>query len=145
MERVSSPFCLKKSPAQKLLKSFENASAPFTTDEYDAVWKDPKYYPWNFQRYLDFNVSAKAPLIAASLTPFDRSATTATRRASFRHFGKMTALSSLSTQMAAGRRTSISTVTWRPSVFIRIGIVNYPSSLPCKTVSESGNPMSWKD
>jgi len=37
-------------------KGYENASAPFSLDEYDATWKDPKYYPWNFQRYLDFQV-----------------------------------------------------------------------------------------
>lgn len=37
-------------------KGFLNTSTPFSLNEYDAVWKDPKYAPWNFSRYRDFNV-----------------------------------------------------------------------------------------
>lgn len=42
--------------SQCRVRSFENSSAPFNIEEYDVVWKDPKYYPWNFQRYLDWTV-----------------------------------------------------------------------------------------
>jgi hypothetical protein len=34
--------------------SFENTSAPFTINEHDALWKNQKYLPWNFNEYLDF-------------------------------------------------------------------------------------------
>ena len=144
MERVNSPSCLKESLTNNPLKSFENASAPFTLDEYDAVWKDPKYYPWNFQQYLDFNVSTDRFLIPApSTNPLNRSATSTTHRVSSRHFGKMTAPSTPSKQMVVRLRTSINMVIWRPSVFTRIGIVNCPNSLPSKIVSENGNRRLW--
>jgi alpha-1,3-glucan synthase len=34
-----------------------NTSAPFTLDEYSAVWKNPNYSPWGFDEYKDFQVS----------------------------------------------------------------------------------------
>lgn len=37
---------------------YENTSAPFDLDEYDVVWKKPKYAPWGFDEYKDFVVSA---------------------------------------------------------------------------------------
>jgi len=38
-------------------KGYENASAPFDLDEYDVIWKKPKYAPWGFDEYKDFVVS----------------------------------------------------------------------------------------
>ena len=35
---------------------FENNSAPFDIEEYDAVFKKQKYFPWNFNEYKDFSV-----------------------------------------------------------------------------------------
>lgn len=35
---------------------FLNMSAPFTLDEYQALWKIQKYMPWNFTEYTDFRV-----------------------------------------------------------------------------------------
>jgi hypothetical protein len=34
-----------------------NSSAEFDLNEYGAVWKKPKYAPWGFDEYKDFNVS----------------------------------------------------------------------------------------
>ena len=36
--------------------SFENTSAPFSLNEYDALFKKPKYFPWDFNEYKDFKV-----------------------------------------------------------------------------------------
>ncbi|EPT06178.1 hypothetical protein FOMPIDRAFT_68356 [Fomitopsis schrenkii] len=36
-------------------KGYTNTSAPFNIGEYDAVWLDPDYSPWNFSRYVDFS------------------------------------------------------------------------------------------
>ncbi|KAG2368619.1 glycoside hydrolase family 13/glycosyltransferase family 5 protein [Suillus spraguei] len=33
-----------------------NVSAPFTLNEYDAVYKNPNYLPWGFEEYVDFTV-----------------------------------------------------------------------------------------
>ncbi|KAF8636652.1 hypothetical protein AX17_003459 [Amanita inopinata Kibby_2008] len=33
-----------------------NASTPFSLNEYKAVWKHPKYIPWDFSEYRDFQV-----------------------------------------------------------------------------------------
>ncbi|KAJ3541757.1 hypothetical protein NM688_g6042 [Phlebia brevispora] len=32
-----------------------NTTAPFDLNEHDTVWKLPRYTPWNFSTYLDFN------------------------------------------------------------------------------------------
>ena len=105
-----------------------------------------EYYPWNFQRYLDFDVSVERPSIVASLTLSNRSATKTMPRVSSPPSGETTALPSLSRRMVARvRRTAISMVIWRPLVFIRIGTVNCPSSLPCKITFENGNRLSWTD
>ena len=37
-------------------RSFENSSAPFNINEYDAVYKQPEYFPWNFNKYQDWSV-----------------------------------------------------------------------------------------
>jgi alpha-1,3-glucan synthase len=39
-----------------LLTSFRflNSSATFSLNEHDAVWKHPKYAPWGFDEYKDF-------------------------------------------------------------------------------------------
>ncbi|KIY43381.1 glycoside hydrolase family 13 and glycosyltransferase family 5 protein [Fistulina hepatica ATCC 64428] len=48
-------------------EGYLNTSAPFSLDEYDAVWKKPNYMPWNFTEYKDFdihddrNMSCKLP------------------------------------------------------------------------------------
>jgi alpha-1,3-glucan synthase len=34
-----------------------NTSTEFDLNEHDAVWKDPTYYPWDFNTYKDFNIS----------------------------------------------------------------------------------------
>ncbi len=31
-------------------------STPFSLNEYNGVWKDPAYTPWNFSTYLDFEI-----------------------------------------------------------------------------------------
>ncbi|KAH9842609.1 glycoside hydrolase family 13 and glycosyltransferase family 5 protein [Rhodofomes roseus] len=36
-------------------KGYTNTSAPFSIEEYEAVWLDPNYAPWNFSRYVDFS------------------------------------------------------------------------------------------
>ncbi|EGO18524.1 glycoside hydrolase family 13/glycosyltransferase family 5 protein [Serpula lacrymans var. lacrymans S7.9] len=33
-----------------------NVSAPFSLNEYDVVYKNPSYLPWNFTEYVDFDV-----------------------------------------------------------------------------------------
>ena len=33
-----------------------NVSTPFDLNEYDAVWKKPKYAPWGFDTYADFKI-----------------------------------------------------------------------------------------
>ncbi|KAF7294911.1 Modular protein with glycoside hydrolase family 13 and glycosyltransferase family 5 domains [Mycena indigotica] len=33
-----------------------NTSTPFELAEHNAVWKNPKYVPWNFTQYRDFNL-----------------------------------------------------------------------------------------
>ncbi|KAG5645233.1 hypothetical protein DXG03_006650 [Asterophora parasitica] len=33
-----------------------NTSTPFSLSEYNAVWKNPNYMPWNFTQYRDFQV-----------------------------------------------------------------------------------------
>lgn len=33
-----------------------NKSTPFSLNEYNAVWKNPNYIPWNFTEYRDFQV-----------------------------------------------------------------------------------------
>ena len=42
--------------SQRRVRSFENKTAPFSIEEYDVVWKNQKYNPWNFNEYLDFKV-----------------------------------------------------------------------------------------
>ncbi|OCH94959.1 glycoside hydrolase family 13 and glycosyltransferase family 5 domain-containing protein [Obba rivulosa] len=37
-------------------QGFLNASAPFTLNEYDTVWKMPNYAPWGFEKYADFDI-----------------------------------------------------------------------------------------
>ncbi|EMD38388.1 bifunctional glycoside hydrolase family 13 glycosyltransferase family 5 protein [Gelatoporia subvermispora B] len=37
-------------------EGFLNASAPFTLNEYDGVWKLPNYAPWGFEKYADFDI-----------------------------------------------------------------------------------------
>jgi len=37
-------------------RSFENSSAQFNINEYDAVDKQPEYFPWNFNKYQDWSV-----------------------------------------------------------------------------------------
>lgn len=37
-------------------EGFQNSSAPFSLDEYDAGWKDPKYAPWGIEQYPDFDI-----------------------------------------------------------------------------------------
>ncbi|PBK78186.1 modular protein with glycoside hydrolase family 13 and glycosyltransferase family 5 domains [Armillaria solidipes] len=34
-----------------------NSSTPFSLNEYDAVYKNPNYMPWNFTEYADFDIS----------------------------------------------------------------------------------------
>ncbi|KAF9464738.1 modular protein with glycoside hydrolase family 13 and glycosyltransferase family 5 domains [Collybia nuda] len=34
-----------------------NTSTPFDLNEYNAVWKNPRYVPWNFTEYRDFNIN----------------------------------------------------------------------------------------
>ncbi|KAG9102015.1 Cell wall alpha-1,3-glucan synthase ags1 [Ceratobasidium sp. 370] len=34
-----------------------NTSTPFSIDEYDTVWKKPRYAPWNLEEYPDFKIS----------------------------------------------------------------------------------------
>ena len=41
--------------------SYLNTSAPFHLDEHLSVWKSPRYVPWNFTQYRDFNVSPLIP------------------------------------------------------------------------------------
>jgi alpha-1,3-glucan synthase len=36
-----------------------NSSAEFDLNEYSAVWKKPRYAPWGFDQYKDFNISDK--------------------------------------------------------------------------------------
>ncbi|CCM02383.1 uncharacterized protein FIBRA_04479 [Fibroporia radiculosa] len=49
-------------------KGFENVSAPFNIQEYDAAWLDPQYQPWGFETYADFqfnntyNTSCEMPV-----------------------------------------------------------------------------------
>ncbi|KAF8892560.1 glycoside hydrolase family 13 and glycosyltransferase family 5 protein [Infundibulicybe gibba] len=38
-------------------QGFLNSSTPFSLDEYKSVWKDPRYMPWNFTEYRDFQIS----------------------------------------------------------------------------------------
>ena len=60
MERVSGPRNHVAIPLMLNLhhvRSFENSSAPFNIEEHDAVYKMPKYYPWNFNEYQDFKVN----------------------------------------------------------------------------------------
>ncbi|KAF8964043.1 modular protein with glycoside hydrolase family 13 and glycosyltransferase family 5 domains [Flammula alnicola] len=33
-----------------------NQSTPFSLNEYNAVWKNPNYIPWNFTEYRDFQI-----------------------------------------------------------------------------------------
>ncbi|KZT09456.1 glycosyltransferase family 5 protein [Laetiporus sulphureus 93-53] len=40
-------------------KGYENVSAPFNIEEYEAVWLDPDYSPWGFERYVDFSFDNK--------------------------------------------------------------------------------------
>ncbi|KAG8699976.1 Cell wall alpha-1,3-glucan synthase ags1, partial [Ceratobasidium sp. 394] len=34
-----------------------NTSTPFSIDEYETVWKKPRYSPWNLEEYPDFKIS----------------------------------------------------------------------------------------
>ncbi|KAG8728436.1 Cell wall alpha-1,3-glucan synthase ags1, partial [Ceratobasidium sp. 428] len=34
-----------------------NTSTPFSIDEYETVWKKPRYSPWNIEEYPDFKIS----------------------------------------------------------------------------------------
>jgi alpha-1,3-glucan synthase len=35
---------------------FLNSSATFDLNEHDGVWKHPRYSPWGFDKYQDFQV-----------------------------------------------------------------------------------------
>ncbi|KAI0703620.1 glycoside hydrolase family 13 and glycosyltransferase family 5 protein [Cytidiella melzeri] len=37
-------------------EGFLNTSAPFSLNEYNALWKKPRYTPWGFEQYADFNI-----------------------------------------------------------------------------------------
>ncbi|KAJ7063334.1 modular protein with glycoside hydrolase family 13 and glycosyltransferase family 5 domains [Mycena amicta] len=37
-------------------QGYLNTSTPFELAEHNAVWKDPKYTPWNFTKYRDFSL-----------------------------------------------------------------------------------------
>jgi len=39
-----------------LPSSYLNVSTPFDLNEHTAVWKNPRYMPWNFTEYADFQV-----------------------------------------------------------------------------------------
>lgn len=39
------------------ISSFVNTSTPFSLNEYNTLWKNPNYIPWNFSEYRDFQVS----------------------------------------------------------------------------------------
>lgn len=38
-----------------------NTTAPFDLNEYEGIWKNPNYIPWNFTEYKDFQVRADLP------------------------------------------------------------------------------------
>ena len=40
------------------MSAVSNASAPFSLDEYDAVFKKPKCYPCDLDEYKDFKARA---------------------------------------------------------------------------------------
>lgn len=42
--------------ALTILLSFLNTSAPFDLHEHNGVWKKPRYTPWGFDKYTDFEV-----------------------------------------------------------------------------------------
>lgn len=46
--------------SQRRVRSYENKTAPFNIEEYNVVWKNQKYNPWNFSTYLDWNVRTEA-------------------------------------------------------------------------------------
>ena len=105
--------------------------------------KDPKYYPWNFQRCLDFKVSNERSLIFAELKLL------LTGQQQSQPFLYPTSILggrrhpwSPSKKVVVGLRISIDMVIWRPSVCVLIGSVNCPSSFPCKIVSENGKSLS---
>ncbi|KAF9265419.1 glycoside hydrolase family 13/glycosyltransferase family 5 protein [Marasmius fiardii PR-910] len=37
-------------------EGFLNTSTPFSLNEHNAVWKNPRYVPWNFTEYRDFTI-----------------------------------------------------------------------------------------
>lgn len=37
-------------------EGFLNASTPFSINEYNAVWKKPRYSPWGIEEYIDFKI-----------------------------------------------------------------------------------------
>jgi len=67
-----------------------NTSTPFSLNEYTALWKEPRYMPWNFTEYRDFNVrlTLRDPEWL-SVNNTHRSSTSAIRPVSFPSFGRM--------------------------------------------------------
>src|SRR5712671_3876230 len=123
---------------------FLNASAPFTTAEYNAVWKHPKYAPWGFDEYKDFQARHLLSFgTLVILTSRTRLIIPLTRLVNSRRFGITAAPSSLCRLMDARTRTSINMATRKLSVSIQIGNVNYLNSPLCRIVFVNGSLVSW--
>ena len=124
---------------------FLNTSATFSLNEHDAVWKHPKYAPWGFDEYQDFQArdAPRVPEDLAVLTSCTRLIILATRLVYSQSSGVMMARSSLCKLMGAWSQTLINTATQKLSVSIQIGNVSYPSLRPYKIVFVNGSPASW--
>jgi hypothetical protein len=103
-----------------------NVSTPFDLNEHNALWKNPRYMPWGFTQYRDFNVciylrfrlSLKVNELAF------RSTTPEICHVYFPNSGRTMEQSLQSSRTAAWNRILITTATWKLSVCIPIGNVN---------------------
>lgn len=80
-----------------VLFRYLNTSAPFDINEYNAIWKNPNYMPWNFTQYRDFDVRPFFEVL--SLLMMYRPTTHATNPVNFPLFGKTAARPYLSTRV----------------------------------------------
>lgn len=117
-----------------------NMSAPFSLDEYQALWKLPNFMPWNFTEYKDFQVCSLVTFRMRRVNDPLRSSTSVTHPASSPTSGTTMARRcwGFKKQMVVCCPNSTNMVTWRLSVFTRTGNVSCRSSHQCKIVLGSG-------
>ncbi|KIY70932.1 glycosyltransferase family 5 protein [Cylindrobasidium torrendii FP15055 ss-10] len=110
-------------------KGHLNVSTPFSLNEYDAVYKKPRYMPWGFDEYADFEIKNERNTSCELPTFWDDSGSTVTVETNgclasdFDHYGDMEAFgvhADWQRQLSKFASVQDRLREWKPDVMARL-------------------------